>query len=107
MRTGIPKLAGAIGLAVGLVIIGGSVIGGIALANDRSHDPVPAATDAPGTTGHGDDANDDQDADEDATETPEANDADDAEHGAPAATSSHHDDGPGDDGHGSDGPGDD
>jgi hypothetical protein len=44
VRTRFSKFAAAVGLPAGLAVIGGSVIGGIALANDRSHG---ATTDAP------------------------------------------------------------
>jgi hypothetical protein len=68
VRTGISKIAGTIGLAIGVVVIGGSVVGGIALANDRGHDPAPAVTDQPAPTATDDDdsndANDQNEANE-------------------------------------------
>jgi hypothetical protein len=116
MRTGISKLAGTIGLAVGVVVIGGSIAGGIALASDHAHDRTPAVADTSAPEGtHGDDA-DDQDGtnqlsddeatpgatgeagDDEATEDETEDEA--TEHGTtptPHPTSSHHEDGPGDD----------
>jgi hypothetical protein len=116
VRTGISKIAGTIGLAVGVVVIGGSVVGGIALANDRGHDPAPAATDqSTPDANHSDDADDQneaneqgEDVDDDATPdaTHEAGDdanddaADAADHNGhhgsedptPEPSSSHHGD---------------
>jgi hypothetical protein len=118
VRTRLSRLAGTIGLAIGLVVIGGSVVGGIALANDRSHEPTTGvSTDASQATtdedqdGDADDATEDKqgndaighEADADADDADDADDANDAGSPAdeatphPSPSGSHDDDGPGDD----------
>lgn len=113
MRTRISKVAAAIGLAVGLAVIGGSVVGGIALASDRSHGattdtPGPGASQGNTDDDQGDDIDDDAD---DATDDDMAEDADDGDGDdvaepedatQPNPSMSHDDDGPGDDGPGDD-----
>ena len=93
MFTHASRLAKAIGLAAGLLLIGGSLVDGIALAADNGDNPTPAVTGSsvptpvptPGTTTgdrHGDDADDDRSG------TPTA---------TPSLGASHHDDDDSDD----------
>jgi hypothetical protein len=65
MLTQVSKLAKTIGLAAGLVLIGGSLVGGIALASDNSDSPAPAVSAKTGPTGGGDHHGDDADNDAD------------------------------------------
>ncbi len=111
MRIRFSKIPAAIGLAVGLTIIGGSVVGGIALASERSQGT--STEDPPGVNQTTDeDQNDDADdateneqgADATDQDTDEADDtAEDADDDAstaqptPSPSRSHDDDGPGDD----------
>jgi hypothetical protein len=67
MRKRITKVAAAIGLAAGLVVIGGSVVGGVALALDRGQPPAAPASVSDSTADGHDvvvDPSDDQGADE-------------------------------------------
>jgi hypothetical protein len=115
MFTHVSKLTKTIGLAAGLLLIGGSMVGGIALAADNGGGPAPAVTattPVPDATGdhRGDDADDqDDDADDQGGPAGQSVDGrggqDDCDEGetsdddctapataTPAPTTSHHDD---------------
>jgi hypothetical protein len=107
------RLAKTIGLAAGIVLIGGSLVGGIALAADRGDDPTPGVTGtslpaADATTGdrHDDDDNhDDVDQVRNGTDGGDDCDEGDSSDGncsgrpttMPSSSQSHHDDNPNDD----------
>jgi len=120
LRKRISKVVAAMGLALGLAVLGGSVIGGIALATDRGDGRTPAVTDTsspaanedsddqaddPAGTDESDDVDDPSGTEspsgaDDSTEADDSSDADD--HGAPGVSPSatvapHHDDEPDDD----------
>jgi hypothetical protein len=98
VRKPISKAAAAVGLAVGLTVLGGSVIGGIALANSSFSTPaVDPSTSHPGHDDADDQGEDIQNPHEDADDNeinaqpePESTKADDDEdatenHSAPPA----------------------
>jgi hypothetical protein len=64
LLTGISRLSAAIGLTVGLAVMGGSVIGGIAIAAEHRGDPASTVTPMPSPAGQTDDSHDPSATDE-------------------------------------------
>jgi hypothetical protein len=96
------KVTAAAGMAIGILVIGGSVVGGIALASDHgpagSSTTVPVSDEVtPGVTGtHDDDGNDNEAYDDnDHGATPSASGTHDGADDGPDGSHDGSDDGPG------------
>ncbi len=86
MRTAVSKVGTALALALGIAVMSGSIIGGIALAADRS--PAvgdPSSVEQPGVEATSPAATDDDDATDDPTSR-SATDDDSDDHATPTGT---------------------